>query len=129
VPSFVTLDGPVREARFVHNSDGSADGGVHDLYAISGMSDAGSCNISQPDFAGAVTAKNVIFRTPAPVFGLGMVEEITDANIRANANTNLALKSLMGIHGHPNVSGNDGTITRFGWKAQNKSLLMFAGEA
>jgi len=35
----------------------------------------------------------------------------------------------LGIHGHPNVSGNDGTITRFGWKAQNKSLLMFAGEA
>ena len=24
---------------------------------------------------------------------------------------------------------NDGTITRFGWKAQNKSLLVFAGEA
>jgi CxxC motif-containing protein (DUF1111 family) len=28
-----------------------------------------------------------------------------------------------------NLSANDGTITRFGWKAQNKSLLMFAGEA
>ena len=28
-----------------------------------------------------------------------------------------------------NTSGNDGTITRFGWKAQNKSLLIFAGEA
>jgi CxxC motif-containing protein (DUF1111 family) len=27
------------------------------------------------------------------------------------------------------LSANDGTITRFGWKAQNKSLLMFAGEA
>jgi CxxC motif-containing protein (DUF1111 family) len=43
----------------------------------------------------------------------------------------------MGISGHPNAhlggnvnrSANDGTITRFGWKAQNKSLLMFAGEA
>ena len=43
----------------------------------------------------------------------------------------------MGISGHTNaiisgttnLSGNDGTITRFGWKAQNKSLLMFAGEA
>ena len=29
----------------------------------------------------------------------------------------------------PNRSGNDGTITRFGWKAQNKSLAIFAGEA
>ena len=28
-----------------------------------------------------------------------------------------------------NRNGNDGTITRFGWKAQNKSLLLFAGEA
>lgn len=28
-----------------------------------------------------------------------------------------------------NRSANDGTITRFGWKAQNKSLLMFSGEA
>ena len=43
----------------------------------------------------------------------------------------------MGISGHANAhlsgnanrSANDGTITRFGWKAQNKSLLMFAGEA
>jgi len=30
---------------------------------------------------------------------------------------------------HLNRSGNDGTVTRFGWKAQNKSLVMFAGEA
>jgi CxxC motif-containing protein (DUF1111 family) len=28
-----------------------------------------------------------------------------------------------------NRNGNDGTIARFGWKAQNKSLLVFAGEA
>jgi CxxC motif-containing protein (DUF1111 family) len=28
-----------------------------------------------------------------------------------------------------NRNPNDGTITRFGWKAQNKSLLLFAGEA
>jgi len=43
----------------------------------------------------------------------------------------------LGISGHPNAhlsgnanrSANDGTITRFGWKAQNKSLLLFAGEA
>jgi CxxC motif-containing protein (DUF1111 family) len=35
----------------------------------------------------------------------------------------------LGISGSFNHSGNDGTITRFGWKAQNKSLLIFAGEA
>ncbi len=46
-------------------------------------------------------------------------------------------KARMGILGHANAhisgnanhSANDGTITRFGWKAQNKSLLIFAGEA
>src|SRR6185503_8922743 len=31
--------------------------------------------------------------------------------------------------GRFNVNGNDGTITRFGWKAQNKSLLIFSAEA
>ncbi len=30
---------------------------------------------------------------------------------------------------HFNTNGNDQTITRFGWKAQDKSLLLFAGEA
>ena len=39
------------------------------------------------------------------------------------------LKRQLGISGHPNYSGNDGTITRFGWKAQNKSLGVFSGEA
>ena len=58
-------------------------------------------------------------------------------SILANMQANAAAKSELGIHGHANahlsgnvnLSGNDGTITRFGWKAQNKSLLMFAGEA
>jgi CxxC motif-containing protein (DUF1111 family) len=33
------------------------------------------------------------------------------------------------VTGSPNTSGNDGTVTRFGWKAQNKSLAIFSGEA
>ncbi|HTO10918.1 MAG TPA: di-heme oxidoredictase family protein, partial [Candidatus Binatia bacterium] len=31
--------------------------------------------------------------------------------------------------GETNNNGNDGTIARFGWKAQNQSLLIFSGEA
>jgi len=27
------------------------------------------------------------------------------------------------------TTANDGTISRFGWKAQNKSLMIFSGEA
>src|SRR6267142_7236427 len=34
VPSFITANGPVREARFVRNPNGTPDGGVHDLFTI-----------------------------------------------------------------------------------------------
>ncbi len=39
VPSFITKNGPVREARFVRNADGTPDGGVHALFVISGRND------------------------------------------------------------------------------------------
>ena len=127
IPSFITLDGPVREARFIRTPNGTADGGVHDLFVITGRLDAGSCNISQPDFATALANHNVIFRVPTPMFGAGLVESIADDAILENAEN--PVKASLGISGRPNRSANDGTITRFGWKAQNKSLLMFAGEA
>jgi len=143
VPWFITATGPIREARF-KESDGVADGSVHDLFVITGRSDAGSCNIAQPNFLPAGNAKtgqggnpNIIFRIPTPTLGAGLIEAIPDSAILANMKTDAAYKSQMGVTGHPNAhlggnvnrSGNDGTITRFGWKAQNKSLLMFAGEA
>ena len=64
------------------------------------------------------------------LFGGGLIESITDATIRNNlASDPAGLKRLLGITGHVNTTGNDGTVTRFGWKAQNKSLLLFSGEA
>jgi CxxC motif-containing protein (DUF1111 family) len=39
------------------------------------------------------------------------------------------LRATLGIHGVPNMSANENTISRFGWKAQNKSITVFAGEA
>ena len=36
VPPFLSINGPVREARFVRNHDGTADGGVHALFTING---------------------------------------------------------------------------------------------
>src|SRR5271156_914777 len=135
LPSFITPDGPVREARFkfLLNSNGSLsttpDGGVHDLFVITGRPDAGSCSIAQPDFAHNLALNNVIFRIPTPVFGAGLVENIPDEAILANMNSNARSKNQLGIIGHPNRDGNDGAIARFGWKAQNKSLEMFAGEA
>jgi len=47
----------------------------------------------------------------------------------ANKNANASLKQQLGISGRENRTGNDGSITRFGWKAQNKSLVVFSGEA
>jgi hypothetical protein len=40
IPSFIKKDGPIREARFKLNPDGTADGGVHALFTITGRSDA-----------------------------------------------------------------------------------------
>src|SRR5689334_889350 len=36
VPSFITPTGPIREARFVRNADGTPDGGVHALFVVAG---------------------------------------------------------------------------------------------
>jgi mono/diheme cytochrome c family protein len=141
VPSFITANGPVREARFVTNPDGTPDGGVHDLFTIAGRSDAGSCTLAQPNFAAQVSANNIIFRIPTPLFGLGLVENVSDDALMANlAGTaqqrsslgiagNFNVQKEIGINGSFNTSGNTGNITRFGWKAQNPSLLVFAAEA
>ncbi len=129
VPSFITADGPVREARFVRNPDGSPDGGVHGLFVITGRSDAPGCNIAQPNFAAELARNNVVFRIPTPTFGLGLVESTPDAALEASLAANAQQKRTLGISGRFNHNGNDGTIARFGWKAQNKSLLLFAGEA
>jgi CxxC motif-containing protein (DUF1111 family) len=142
IPSFIRLNGPVREARFISNRDGTADGGVHALFTITGRTGAGGCTLAQPDFVTELANRNVIFRIPTPVFGAGLIEMIPDSALLANQAGNALAKSLLGIRGRPNFhvsgrtitgqtnnNGNDGTIARFGWKAQNKSLLLFSGEA
>jgi CxxC motif-containing protein (DUF1111 family) len=130
VPPFITASGPIREARFISNPDGTPDGGVHDLFVITGRVDATGCNILQPNFVQAIQQNNIIFRIPTPVFGAGLIENIPDGNLKADSLNISAPQAALGIaSGQFNTSGNDGTITRFGWKAQNKSLLIFAGEA
>jgi CxxC motif-containing protein (DUF1111 family) len=133
IPSFVTANGPVREARFpfVITSNGTVDkslpdGGVHDLFTISGRSDAGNCSIPQPDFTQAENLNDIIFRIPTPVFGAGFIENIGEDKLLKNCGSQSG--NSLGISCAFNHS-NDGTITRFGWKAQNKSMLVFAGEA
>ena len=142
VPSFISPKGPVREARFVKNADGTPDGGVHDLFTIAGRADAPGCALAQPDFERELARRNVIFRIPTPVFGAGLIEQIPDKAILANQASEAPRKKDLRIRGRPNIvlaghaisgqannNGNDGTVARFGWKAQNKSLLLFSGEA
>jgi CxxC motif-containing protein (DUF1111 family) len=133
VPSFIRPNGPVREARFVENPDGSPDGGVHALFVISGRVDdtgnASTCTAKQEDFEKQVLNKNIIFRIPTPVFGAGLIESIEDGTLVANLGSNSFQKSQLGISGRLNRNGNDGRVSRFGWKAQNQSLLLFSGEA
>lgn len=138
VPFFVTADSPVREARFKvmvgygdhqADADDQPDGGVHDLFTIAGRDDAPGCVLAQPDFDKAARQNNLIFRIPTPVFGLGLLENLSEATLMQNLATTEEKRERLGIGGAFNHSGNDGTITRFGWKAQNKSGLIFAGEA
>ncbi|MBZ5617496.1 MAG: thiol oxidoreductase [Acidobacteriia bacterium] len=131
IPFFVTPNGPIREVRFIRNADGTPDGGVHDIFTIAGRADKPfGCSIQQPDFQHQAANNNIIFRIPTPTFGAGLIEEITDTTIRNNvASDPDGRKRAFGISGRVNTNGNDGTVTRFGWKAQNKSLMIFAGEA
>jgi CxxC motif-containing protein (DUF1111 family) len=136
VPSFITQYGPIREVRFQRKPDGTPDGGVHQLFTIVGRSDIGAavpgCTaavLPQPDFETEYRKGNLSFRIPMQMFGLGLIESIQDQTILSNAAATTSPRADLGIGGIPNRSGNDGTITRFGWKAQNKSLVIFAGEA
>jgi CxxC motif-containing protein (DUF1111 family) len=115
--NIISDDGPVREVRF------ESDGGVHDLFTIAGLEGTpANCQIAQPPFASYLG--ELRFRIPTPLFGLGLIEAIEDSTILSNEGP-----KQFGINGIANRNGNDGTVTRFGWKAQNKSLVIFAGEA
>ena len=132
IPSFITATGPAREARF------QSDGGVHDLFVITGRTDAPGCHIAQPDFS---DLGKISFRIPTPTFGLGLISNTPDATLEADAAALSEQRAALHIAGHFghergsleandfDHSANDGTITRFGWKAQNKSPTIFAGEA
>jgi len=129
VPPFISSTGPIREARFINNN-GVPDGSVHGLFVITGRSDAVGCTATQVNWPQEVAADNVIFRIPINVFGDGLVEGTSDETFINNAAQNAGVAGLIGISsGVFNHNGNTGTISHFGWKAQNVSLLLFAGEA
>jgi hypothetical protein len=132
VPVFEEQFGPIREVRFKFHPDGTRDGGVHQLWTVRGStndSTISDCALTQPDFDAQFRAGNLAFRIPTQMLGLGLIESIQDREILAHHDATAARRAQLRIAGHPNRSGNDGTITRFGWKAQSKSIAIFAGEA
>jgi len=145
VPFFITQDGPIREARFRYYlaSNGTLssqrDGSVHGAFTIQGRTDATNvfgtsggvqtCRLAQPDFDQMNRLNNLSTRIPTPFFGAGFIENIPEGTLAANLAANGALKASLGISGHLNRDASDGTVSRFGWKAQDKSLQMFAAEA
>ena len=129
MPSFITPNGPVVNARSPFMSDGiTPDGHVQQLFVITGRSDAAGCSATQPDFAAEQAANNLIFRQTTPVFGEGLMELVQNADILANMNANLTLKQGLGITGHPSIAA-DGSVSRLGWKSQGRSLILFSGDA
>jgi mono/diheme cytochrome c family protein len=58
-----------------------------------------------------------------PLFGLGLLEQVTLADVRA-----IAAKQTAEIRGRPVILP-DGRLGRFGWKAQHASLRDFSDEA
>lgn len=131
--------GPIVEARVINavaasgNAAAVAAGSVAELFVFSGRADAPpGCAITQVDTGGQYQKNNVVFRIPTPTYGLGLVENTPEQTLMNNVSAATALAAAAGlgpITGLFNRSANDGTINRFGWKAQNKSLLQFAGEA
>ena len=120
------------EARFPqfftsHGTTGQIDGKVHDLFTVTGNPEAPNCTLSQPNFNTANSFGDIVFRIPTPVFGAGFVENIGEDTLINFHNGEVG--NAFGVSGTFNYNNNDGTISRFGWKAQNKSTLLFAGEA
>jgi len=99
VPSFIAANGPVREARFVKNPDGTADGGVHALFTITGSVGRERMHACAAGLRDATRESNVIFRIPTPTFGAGLIEQIPDAAIAANQGRQCAPEAIAGDQG------------------------------
>ena len=133
MPWFESQTGPVLVPRFPFLGDNvTPDDTVHQLFTIAGRSDAQQCSISQPTWpttpcSGSVSTNCVALHQPLPVFGDGFLELYDNTTLTSNMSAVCALTQF-GICGTPNISGNDGSVLRLGWKAQWRGLTLAAGE-
>ena len=129
IPSFISKDGPALQVRFRHNASDAVDGTVHPLFTIAGRRDAPGCEMAQPDFEREQKSGNLSLRIPTPLYGIGLIEAISESEIEKNALEFVSEKCKFGISGHTNHNSSDGAISKLGWKAQTTSLESFAAEA
>lgn len=129
MPSFETTNGPELVARFPWMSNlTTPDGSVHQLFTVTGRSDAKGCTIAQPNFSQAESQNNLVFRQPIETFGDGLIEIIENATITAQAASECAAQGQTGVCGTASIDGHTGDVNRLGWKAQWRGLQMAAAE-
>jgi CxxC motif-containing protein (DUF1111 family) len=114
----------VRAGRIVNGTYVDLPGGS--LFQISSIAPTSKCREQIPPEANVIS-----FRQTQPLFGMGLIEAIPEATIRAQADP--ADRNGDGISGRaasvfdPATSGT--RLGRFGWKAQVATLLTFSGDA
>jgi len=126
VPSFITMDGPIRRAFVKRTEGGNVAGTAPHLYTIAGRADAAGCAIAQPDFDALVAADNLSFHIPLQLYGVGLIQAVDTATILGNLASNLTVKRILGIGGHSGGPSGTGRLT---WKGQATNLLLIAAGA
>ncbi|MEI8380953.1 MAG: di-heme oxidoredictase family protein [Planctomycetota bacterium] len=116
---------PINVTRF-----GKVTGGVFDPLTSLGGSLLQERAISQNGLEKVPAQANVVAkRQTTPLFGLGLIEAIPDAvilkGVRATPVDGVLGKASM----VQDVASGKSLVGRFGWKAQQASLLAFAGDA
>jgi CxxC motif-containing protein (DUF1111 family) len=131
MPTFELENGPSLIARFpfvLGSNPPVPDNMVHQLFTVTGRTDASGCNISQPNFSQAASQNDLALRQPIETFGDGLIEIVENITITGNASAECAQQSRTGICGTPSISGHDGEVNRLGWKAQWRGLIEAASE-
>ena len=128
MPSFESQTGPAVVARFPYqlNDLSLPDGFVHQLFTVTGRSDAKGCTLAQPNFSQAQSENDLALRQPLPMFGDGYIEIIQNVDIINNLNSNLGQKQSLGIGGVAQIT-DDGSVSRMGWKSQWRAILPAVG--
>ena len=116
---------PINVTRF-----GKVSGGVFDPLTALGGSLLQERAISPNGLEKVPSQANVVAkRQTTPLFGLGLIEAIPDAVILKGVRTT-AVDGVLGKASMvQDVASGKSLVGRFGWKAQQASLLAFAGDA